>query len=104
MDEIIKEIIEIDKAASKKLEEANRLKDEVVKLQIEQENHALRLKMQKKVENRLRLVREAEEKYASEKIETIHHIRQQQMDALKNCYEKNHKAWEEELFHRVIGG
>ena len=104
MDEIIREIIEIDKTASKKLEEAKRLQEEIVKLQIEQENNELRKAMQKRVENRLRLVREAEEKYAAEKIEAVNKIKEQQMEALKKCYEQNHEAWENDLFCRVIGG
>lgn len=104
MDEIIREIIEIDKTASKKLEEAKRLQEEIVKLQIEQENNELRKAMQKRVENRLRLVREAEEKYAAEKIEAVNKTKEQQMEALKKCYEQNHEAWENDLFCRVIGG
>ena len=102
MDEIIREIIEIDKTASKKLEEAERLKDEVIRLQIEQENNKLRQTMQKKVENRLRLIREAEENYAAEKIEAINKIKEEQLQSLKECYEQNHESWESDLFSRVI--
>lgn len=103
MDEIIKEIIRIDSEAKAKLDEANRLKDEVVRLQIKQENDRIRQEMRDKMEHRLNMVRKTEEQYAQEKIRAIEAEKEKQLKTLDERYEKHHTAWEEELFQRITG-
>ena len=71
MDEIIKEIIAIDKEAAEKLEEANRMKDEVLKKQLQEENQELKKKMHDRAQMHLDSVRSIEQKHAVEAIAQI---------------------------------
>ncbi len=103
MDEIIKEIIRIDKEASRKLEEAERMKDEVVKRQIIEENQELRQRMQENVKSRLDKVRETERTHADGKIAALNEQKDAELAAMKRVFEENRQAWEDDLFHRVLG-
>lgn len=103
MDEIIKEIIEIDKQASAKLEEANRIKDEVLKKQLERENEELRKKMRERAQKHLDEVRRTEQEYANEKCAEIEANKQKAFSALKKVYDENHQTWEDDLYSRVLG-
>ena len=103
MDEIIREIINIDKEASRKLEEAERMKDDVVKNQIIEENKELRHKMRERAKMHLDRVREAEQKHADNKNAAIAAQKETELAAIKKVFEENHQAWEDDLFNRVLG-
>lgn len=103
MDEIIREIINIDKEASRKLEEAERMKDDVVKNQIIEENKELRHKMRARAKMHLDRVRETEQKHADSKNAAIAARKETELAAIKKVFEENHQAWEDDLFNRVLG-
>ncbi len=103
MDEIIREIINIDKEASRKLEEAERMKDDVLKNQIIEENKELRRRMKERAKMHLDRVRETEQKHADEKNAAITAQKEAELAALKKAFEENHQAWEDDLFNRVLG-
>ena len=103
MDEIIKEIINIDKEANRKLEEAERMKDDVVKNQIIEENKELRQKMHDRAKMHLDLVRETEKNHADDKIAAINERREAELAAIKKVYDEHHQLWEDDLFKRVLG-
>lgn len=103
MDEIIKEIIEIDKEASSKLKEANRMKDEVLKKQLQEENQELRQKMQERAHAHLESIRETEQKYADSKMAVIEEEKAKALATIQNVYDENHEAWETDLYNRILG-
>lgn len=102
MDEIIREIINIDKEASRKLKEAERMKDEVLKKQIIEENKELRQRMWESVKMRLDKVREVEQEHADQKISEFNERKNTELAAMKRIFEEKHQTWEDDLFHRVL--
>ncbi len=103
MDEIIREIIKIDQEASRKLEDAQRVKDEVLKKQMIEENQELRHKMRERAQMHLDKVKETEQKHADERIAEINSKKNNELEILKKTYEEHHQGWEEDLFNRVLG-
>ena len=103
MDEIIKEIINIDKEASRKLEEAERMKDDVIKNQITAENKELRHKMRERAQMHLNRVREIEQAHADQKIASINAQRDSELAAIKKVFDEKHQAWEDDLYNHVLG-
>lgn len=103
MDEIIREIINIDQEANRKLEEANRMRDDVLKNQIVEENKELKKKMRERATMHLTRVRETEQKRADEKIAVIKNRKENELAAMKKVYEANHQAWEDSMVDRVLG-
>ena len=103
MDEINKEVIAIDKEAAEKLEEANRMKDEVLKKQLQEENQELKKKIHDRAQMHLDSVRSIEQKHAVEAIAQIDADKDKALAVLQKVYEQNHQVWEDDLYNRVLG-
>lgn len=103
MDEIIREIIEIDKEADERLKKALEAKDEVVKKQIVVEKEELRRRMELRAEHHLNSVRDIERKNADDAVEKLEAIKQNELQQLALIYQNNHEKWETDIVNRIIG-
>ena len=104
MQEIIKKLIEVDKNARKKIENARSQRADVMG-EIEKKRSEIKLKTQQDFnrlsqENREKATEEFEKKYSEDVVKKEN---EQAIKKLDSIYELNREKWTEEIFHRVIG-
>ncbi len=102
MDNIIKQIVEIDRLARHKLDEAKLSKQEKLK-ELETQQKQIRDDLHARAERRLRIFRETERKFTDEQAVAIEEEKQRKIAALDELYEKNHLDWEAEILKRIFG-
>lgn len=102
MDNIINEIIDIDRRAQQKYIDADAYRKKTEE-EILSEISRLDADTSKKCTDKLNAVRAAQEALYNERMESLSASLNQQKSALKHLYEKNHANWEKELFDKVLG-
>lgn len=102
MANIINQILEIDKLAVEKLDEANRHKSDVL-LEIEKMKTQKNDELQEQATSRIEKAREVEKAYAQSKIEKIKQNNDKLIDSLNENYERHHLQWEEDIISSIIG-
>lgn len=102
MQEIIKNLIRIDKEAQKKTKQAIENKDkadETLKIRIEE----MRIEYLKKADNECRIIEEKLKKEAKAQISHEKEKVKRIIESLDKAYEENSDKWVDEIVARVIG-
>ena len=103
MQEIINKLIEVDKSARKKVEQAQSRKADVIN-EIEKKRDDIKVRTQQEferisAENRLKAEQDFLEKYSEEKVALYN---RQAIEELDRVYAQNREKWIEEMFEAVI--
>ncbi|MGN0638159.1 MAG: hypothetical protein ACI4J0_07285 [Huintestinicola sp.] len=101
MDDIIKSIIEIDRGASKRIEDAEKEKLRIIEeAKAEEERMVEKAVEEKKAE--LAKLEKAELDKANARISELTEEKNAKLEAMKQSFEKNSDKWCEEIFKAVI--
>ena len=103
MDNVVNEILEIDRKAREKIEEAYKQKDCIL-LETGEEEQKIKDEYIRRADNRVCKVEMYEMENANKKIEVIQQKKEATIAALKEQYEVNHSKWENDIFNNIIGG
>ncbi len=102
MDDIIRSIIDIDRGASKKLEDAEKEKIRIISAAKAREEELIK----QAVENSRRELEELEERERAEAESRIAELDEKmngRIAQMKNSFEINSEKWCDEIFHAVTG-
>lgn len=103
MDDIIKSIIDIDRGASKKLDDAEKKKLEILtKAKAEEEKIISNAIESSKRE--LERFENEEKKKAEDRINALRSDKDSKIAAMKKSFSLNHEKWSKEIFDAVING
>ena len=102
MENVINRILEIDKEARDRLDEAEKQKKQIfVEAKLEEakikEDHI------KRADARILEVDATEKKFADEEMEKLEKVKLEQISKLDAIYEQNHISWEQDIFQRIVG-
>ena len=102
MENVINRILEIDKDACVRLEQAEKQKKQILaETKIEEakikEDHI------KRADVRIQKVEETEKKFAEEEMIKLEEKKQEQISKLNAIFEQNHISWEQDIFQRIVG-
>ena len=100
---IIERILSADNKAKELAEKAEQEKQEAIR-HIDEQKVELRSKYSERANRRIEILREQEESFTAEKIESECKRQQQRLDALNETAKRNMDAWVEELYRGVIHG
>lgn len=103
MQEIIKQIIEIDKKAQDMTDEAISMKQKA-EHEIKNEIDTLREKYMQRAQRRIQVTSDTEQRFLDETLQSIKSKYDNKKSVLNDDYEKNHTIWAGEIYKRVIGG
>lgn len=103
MQEIINQIIEIDKKAQAMTDEALSMKKKA-ESDIKNEIDALHDKYMQRANRRIKVTSDTEQKFLEETLQSIKAKYENKKSNLNEDYEKNHTLWAGEIYKRVIGG
>ena len=103
MNEIIKNLIEIDKQARNMVEDAENYRADVL-AKLDQEVAEFKEAYVQRAEQRIGLVREEETRVSGRAEMTAREQVNTMEEDLKKVYETNHTQWEESIYKRCIGG
>ena len=104
MQDIIKKLIEVDKVAREKIENARAKRTDVMS-EIEKKRSGIKLKTEEdfrrlSLENRNKATEEFERKYSDDIVSSENAEAIKRLDSI---YENNREKWSREIFNRVIG-
>lgn len=100
---IIASILEIEQNAQKRLEEAEKKKNQLIADAKAEEEKLINEKISK-VENDLKKIELEEQKKTDEKLAEIEKRKEEEIKRLDEVFEKNHTEWENSIFGSIIGG
>lgn len=103
MDDIIKSIIDIDRGASKKLEDAEKEKLKIISGAKAEEEKIV----QEAIENskrELERIENEEQQKAEEKIAQLENEKNAKIAAMRKSFDENSEKWCSEIFRAVISG
>ena len=102
MENVINKILQIDKEACQRVEQA---KQEKIQILSEAKIEETRIKEEhiKRADDRIDKVDEHEKSLADEKITKIEAEKQQKLAALQTLYDQNHTIWEQDIYRRIVG-
>ena len=101
MENIIKQIIDIDKTAQEKIDAAYKQKAEEEK-HIAEDIDENRSKLDDRAHSRLEKLQSIENDYAQQKIDVIMRHKEEVLNQLQEQYDQNHLMWEDDLYGRVL--
>ena len=101
MDDIIKSIIEIDRGASKRIEEAEKQKLHIIEEARAEEERMIADTLEAKKAELAELEKE-ELKKTNARISELMQEKNEKLEAMKASFEKNSDKWSEEIFKAVI--
>ena len=103
MENLIKQILEIDRKAQQETEQA-----EARRAAMEQSVQARKLELHnqyiKHAEEHIDTLRQKQEDMVQKKVTDSNRAVEEQCRKLEEIYQKNHTQWVDELFQQVIGG
>lgn len=99
--DILARLVELDKEAGAKVEEARGELDETVS-HMEEDTERFRRSSAEESERRVAAVREEEERASQEELEKISRRYRALAEELEKTYRERHAQWEEELFRRCV--
>lgn len=102
MENIINQILEIDKRAKERLEEAREQSRSILE-NAAKEREQVHENYLGRISRRLTIVEETEKKHALELMAQIDARRKCVVDGLDAAYAQDHGAWEQEILARLIG-
>lgn len=102
MDNIIKQIIEIDKKASEKTENAKQKKIKELEI-LEIKKQEIINQWSEKNRNEIETIKNSYEIKLQEKIKMLEADTYRKISKLKKTYEEKHEYWEQEIFKKIIG-
>lgn len=102
MENVINQILQIDKNACERLEQAKQEKSKILS-EAKLEEIRIREADIKRADDRVEKIDEYEKSIADEKIAYIEAEKLKQMAALQGIYDENHLQWEREIFARIVG-
>ena len=102
MDNIINEIIDIDRRAQQKHIDADAYRKKTEE-ELQSEISRFDGDTSKNCTDKLNAVRAAQEAILQERMTALADSISRQKSGLRDIYEKNHVRWEKELFDRVLG-
>ncbi|MBP1561619.1 MAG: hypothetical protein J6C96_10340 [Oscillospiraceae bacterium] len=100
---IIASILEIEQNAQKRLEEAEKKKNQLIADAKAEEEKLINEKISK-VENDLKKIELEEQKKTDEKLAEIEKRKKEEIRRLDEVFENNHAEWENSIFGSIIGG
>ena len=98
--DIISEILETDRLAEEKLEQAKQQRSKMLEECEKQAEQLISDAKRQAEEYRTSLMSSSESGSAGDEFKSIEH---DQLAALADAYEKNHEEWEKEIFAAIIG-
>ncbi len=101
MDNIIKQILEIDAKAQEKLECARAERD-AMKVQVDQEAQRAAEKLREECEARIQKIYDREKDAADKEVTEIRSDTEKRQSALEALFAENHAAWAEEVAEAVL--
>lgn len=102
MQDVIRKMIEIDKMAQTKADEAIRLRDEA-EASIKEDKKKLRAEYIEKARARIQVNAGKEECFLQEALANIQKRNEAEEAKMRGAYEQNGKHWVDEIFSRVTG-
>ncbi|MDE7294212.1 MAG: hypothetical protein K2N72_07290 [Oscillospiraceae bacterium] len=103
MESIIKSIIDIDRGASQKLEDAEKERMRILGSAKEKEESIIKEALEKSKRDLERLENE-ERKKSEEKLAAIKEENDRKVKAMQQSFEKNSERWRDEIFEAIING
>ena len=103
MESIIKSIIDIDRGASQKLEDAEKERMRILGSAKEKEESIIKEALEKSKRDLERLENE-ERKKSEEKLAAIKEENDRKVKAMQQSFEKNSERWRDEIFEAIIKG
>ncbi|MEG1718818.1 MAG: hypothetical protein RR306_00695 [Clostridia bacterium] len=101
MDEIINEIIEIEKRAQNIMKEARDMKEELLST-IDHDIEKMKESYLSRANDRIKFVREDEDKNTAKAIEKIDNEKSQVLNKLQSNYDTNASAWVDTMFNNIV--
>ena len=101
MDDLINKILDIDKQAQEKINQANKKKIEILRT-YEVKNQDLTNELDLVEKEKLNNVYEVENQFAQERIKSADEQKQKTLAEFEDIYKQNHEKWEKEIFDNVV--
>lgn len=101
MKNIINQIIEIDAVAQKRLDDANKIKEQYLQ-ELKIKSQEVNEKLEEKTKNRIQKILVTESQFADEQKSNIEKETQKVIERLEETYKTNHEKLEQDIFNNVI--
>ncbi|MCG8500057.1 MAG: hypothetical protein MJB12_06575 [Firmicutes bacterium] len=102
MDDIVQKIIEIELQAQHIIDETEQEKQRINEA-LASEIEAMRLEIERKVERKLKQIKEREMQEAYQKVDEVQAKTQQQLEAMVECADNKKQEWEKYLMDQIVG-
>lgn len=103
MEQIVNQIIAVEKRAQEIMDEARKMREELPET-ITKDIEKMKEKYTVQAEQRLEVVRMEEKKFLQEATEEIKRLKEKELAVMEEKYQKNHEEWLTTLFYRITGG
>ena len=102
MDKIIEALLEIDREAQQRIDEAHRQEGSLEE-ELQREKQEMLRQLSDRSQQKLQTVLHTEHEYAAGKIREIEQHKVQVLQKLDKIFQDNHQQWEQILYDRVLG-
>lgn len=101
MDDIITQILDIDKKARDKLARAYEEKKQII-IDAEEEREKIKTELLERADHRLELVEAEEKKNADERLCELEKQTKEKIESLDKSFKDNREQWEKDIFNKII--